>query len=127
MKICVVGAGAIGGCLGTRLSLAGEEVTFIARRRNLEAINADGFRLLLEDGTQLHAPNVHAVPHMVEAGPQDVVLITLKAHQLREVVAELPALFGPDTVVVTMVNGVPWWYFHQADRRQPLHLGRTQR
>ena len=112
MKICVVGAGAIGGYLGTRLSMAGEDVTFIARRRNLEVINTEGFRLVLEDGTQQHAPKVRAVQHMVEAGPQDVVLIALKAHQLREVVAELPALFKPDTIVVTMLNGVPWWYFH---------------
>ena len=111
MKIAIVGAGAIGGYLGTRLSIAGEEVTFIARRRNLEAINAEGFRLVLEDGTQEHATRVRAVQHMAEAGPQDVVLLTLKAHQLRDVVAELPALFGPDTVVVTMINGVPWWYF----------------
>ena len=112
MKICVVGAGAIGGYLGTRLSLAGEEVTFIARRRNLEAIRADGFRLQLEDGSALHAPQVRAVLTMAEAGVQDVVLLTLKAHQLRDVVAELPALFGPDTMLVTMINGVPWWYFH---------------
>ncbi len=112
MKITVVGAGAIGGYLGTRLAIAGEEVTFIARRRNLEAINADGFRLVLEDGTQEHAKNVRAVQRMAEAGPQDVVLITLKAHQLREVVDDLPALYGPDTMVVSMVNGVPWWYFH---------------
>ena len=112
MKITVVGAGAIGGYLGTRLALAGEDVTFIARRRNLEAINADGFRLVLEDGAQEHARNVRAVQHMAEAGPQDVVLLTLKAHQLREVAAELPALYGPDTMVVSMVNGVPWWYFH---------------
>ena len=112
MKIAIVGAGAIGGFLGTRLSIAGEDVTFIARRRNLEAINTDGFRLVLEDGTQEHAPGVRAVERMADAGPQDAVLITLKAHQLREVVGELPALFGPDTLVVTMINGVPWWYFH---------------
>jgi len=112
MKIAVVGAGAIGGYLGTRLSLAGEEVTFIARRRNLEAINADGFRLLLEDGTQVHAAQVRAVERMAQAGVQDVVLITLKAHQLRDVVEEIPALLGPHTLVVTMINGVPWWYFH---------------
>lgn len=112
MKITIVGAGAIGGYLGTRLALAGEDVTFIARRRNLEAINAEGFRLVLEDGTQAHAKTVRAVERMAEAGPQDVVLLTLKAHQLREVVAELPALYGPDTMVVSMVNGVPWWYFH---------------
>lgn len=111
MKFCIVGAGAIGGYLGTRLSLAGEEVSFIARRRNLETINADGFRLVQEDGTQSHATQVKAFERMADAGVQDVVLITLKAHQLRDVVADLPALFGPDTVVVTMINGVPWWYF----------------
>ena len=122
MKIAVVGAGAIGGYLGTRLSLAGEEVTFIARRRNLEAINADGFRLLLEDGTQVHAAQVRAVERMAQAGVQDVVLITLKAHQLRDVVEEIPALLGPHTLVVTMINGVPWWYFHGLGGE---HEGRT--
>jgi 2-dehydropantoate 2-reductase len=112
MKIAIVGAGAIGGYLGARLSLAGEDVIFIARRRNLQAINSDGFRLMLEDGTQAHATSVRAVERMAEAGPQNAVLITLKAHQLRDVVEELPALFGPQTMVVTMINGVPWWYFH---------------
>ena len=122
MKFAIVGAGAIGGYLGTRLGLAGEDVTFIARRRNLEAIKADGFRLVLEDGTQEHAKTVRAVERMAEAGPQDVVLLTLKAHQLREVADELPALYGPDTVVVSMVNGVPWWYFHAL---QGPHEGRA--
>ncbi|MCY7314507.1 MAG: 2-dehydropantoate 2-reductase [Rubrivivax sp.] len=112
MKIAIVGAGAIGGYLGTRLALAGQQVIFIARRRNLEAINSNGFKLLLDDGTEQHAAGVRAVQHMAEAGPQDAVLITLKAHQLRDVMGELPALFGPDTMVVTMINGVPWWYFH---------------
>jgi 2-dehydropantoate 2-reductase len=113
MKIAIVGAGAIGGYLGAKLSLAGEAVTFIARNRNLAAINANGFRLQLEDGSSLHAPAVRAVENMAEAGPQDAVLVTLKAHQLREVVPGLRALFGPQTVVVTMINGVPWWYFHK--------------
>jgi 2-dehydropantoate 2-reductase len=113
MKFAIVGAGAIGGYLGTRLAIAGEDVTFIARRRNLEAINAEGFRLVLEDGTQEHARNVRAVQAMADAGPQDVVLVTVKAHQLRDLVPELRALFGPQTMVVTMINGVPWWYFHK--------------
>jgi 2-dehydropantoate 2-reductase len=113
MKITVVGAGAIGGYLGVRLALAGEDVTFIARRRNLEAINRDGFFLVLEDGAREHASTVRAVERMADAGPQDVVLLALKAHQLCEVVAELPALFGPQTIVVSMINGVPWWYFHK--------------
>ena len=113
MKIAIVGAGAIGGYLGARLSLAGEEVTFIARNRNLEAINARGFRLLLEDGSELHAPAVRAVQRMAEAGPQDAVLLTVKAHQVRDLLPELRELFGPQTVVVTMINGIPWWYFHK--------------
>jgi 2-dehydropantoate 2-reductase len=113
MKFAIVGAGAIGGYLGAKLALAGEDVTFIARNRNLEAINAQGFKLVNEDGSEQVASSVRAVQHMADAGVQDVVLITLKAHQLAEVVDTLPALFGPQTLVVTMINGVPWWYFHK--------------
>jgi len=113
MKIAVVGAGAIGGYLGAKLARAGEEVTFIARNRNLEAINKRGFRLILEDGSEEHAPTVRAVQDMAEAGAQDVVLLTLKAHQVRDVLPALRALFGPQTSVVTMINGIPWWYFHK--------------
>ena len=122
MKIAVVGAGAIGGLLGAKLSLAGEDVTFIARNKNLAAINARGFRLILEDGSEQHAPAVRAVQQMAEAGPQDAVLLTLKAHQVRDVLPELRALFGPQTMVVTMINGVPWWYFHKLAGR---HEGRV--
>lgn len=113
MKIAVVGAGAIGGYLGARLARAGEDVTFIARNRNLEAIRANGFKLILEDGSEEHAPTAKAVQRMAEAGPQDAVLITLKAHQLKDVLPELRELFGPQTMVVTMINGLPWWYFHK--------------
>jgi len=113
MKICVVGAGAIGGYLGAKLALAGEEVTFIARNRNLEAINAHGFRLIQEDGAELHATTVRAVQRYADAGEQDAVLITVKAHQVRDLLPGLRALFGPQTLVVTLINGVPWWYFHK--------------
>ena len=113
MKIGIVGAGAIGGYLGARLALAGEEVTFIARNRNLEAINARGFRLIEEDGRERTAGGVRAVQRMADAGPQDAVLLTVKAHQVAELLPELRALFGPQTAVVTMINGVPWWYFHK--------------
>jgi 2-dehydropantoate 2-reductase len=122
VKIAVVGAGAIGGYLGAKLALAGEEVTFIARNKNLAAINANGFKLILEDGTRQHAPGVRAVQKMAEAGPQDAVLLTLKAHQVRDVLPELRQLFGPETMVVTMINGVPWWYFH---RHAGPHEGRV--
>jgi 2-dehydropantoate 2-reductase len=113
MKMAVVGAGAIGGYLGVKLARAGEDVTFIARNRNLEAIRANGFRLILEDGSEEHAPSAKAVQNMDEAGPQDVVLLTVKAHQVGDLLPELRELFGPQTVVVTMINGIPWWYFHK--------------
>ncbi len=111
MKVAVVGAGAIGGYLGTRLSAAGQDVTFIARNHNLQAIRAHGFKLLLEDGSELHAPAAKAVQACEEAGPQDAVLLTVKAHQVRDLLPGLRALFGPQTMVVTMTNGLPWWYF----------------
>lgn len=113
MKFAVVGAGAIGGYLGAKLARAGEEVTFIARNRNLEAIRAHGFKLILEDGSEEHAPSARAVQHMADAGPQDVVLLTVKAHQVGDLLPDLRALFGPQTLVVTMINGIPWWYFHK--------------
>lgn len=122
MKIAVVGAGAIGGYLGAKLARSGEDVTFIARNRNLEAINAHGFRLILEDGTEEHAPTARAVQKMADAGPQDAVLLTVKAHQVGDLLPELRDLFGPSTMVVTMINGLPWWYF---DKLAGPYEGRT--
>ncbi|MBA4176388.1 MAG: 2-dehydropantoate 2-reductase [Leptothrix sp. (in: Bacteria)] len=113
MKYTVVGAGAIGGYLGAKLALAGEQVTFIARNKNLAAINAKGFSLLLPDGSTQHSSAVRAVQDPAEAGPQDVVLLTTKAHQVADLLPGLRALFGPETMVVTMINGVPWWYFQR--------------
>ena len=113
MRIAVVGAGSIGGYLGARLALAGEEVTFIARGANLQAINAQGFRLIEEDGTEQVARNVRAVQKTADAGPQDLVLLALKAQQVGALAADVPAMFGPETAVVTLQNGIPWWYFHK--------------
>ena len=113
MKIAIVGAGAIGGYLGAKLARAGEDVTFIARNKNLEAIRANGFKLILEDGSEEHAPTAKAVQRMSDAGPQDAVLLTLKAHQVKDVLPDLRELFGPQTMVVTMINGLPWWYFQR--------------
>ena len=113
MRIAVIGAGAIGGYLGARLALSGEEVSFVARGANLEAIRAGGFRLIEEDGSERVATNVRAVRDMSEAGPQDYVLLALKAHQVAAVAPGMRALFGPETAVVTMQNGIPWWYFHK--------------
>lgn len=116
MKIAVAGAGAIGGYLGARLARSGQEVTFIARNRNLEAINSQGFKLILEDGSEEHTPpgaTLRAVQHGADAGPQDVLLLTVKAHQVKDLLPGLRGLFGPQTMVVTMINGLPWWYFHK--------------
>ena len=113
MKYTIVGAGAIGGYLGAKLALAGEDVTFIARNKNLATIRAQGFRLLLPDGSTQHTRAVRAVQDPAEVGPQDVVLLTTKAHQVRDLLPGLRALFGPETMVVTMINGLPWWYFQR--------------
>ncbi|MFM1991405.1 MAG: hypothetical protein RJA99_4362 [Pseudomonadota bacterium] len=113
MKIAVVGAGAIGGYLGAKLSLAGEEVVVVARNRNLEAISANGLKLVLEDGSEQHAKDVRAVQVPADAGPQDVVLLAVKAHQVIDLLPAMRGLFGPSTMVVTLINGVPWWYFHK--------------
>jgi 2-dehydropantoate 2-reductase len=113
MKIAVVGAGAIGGFLGGWLSAAGEEVTFIARGANLDAIRTNGMRVIGEDGVARKSAGARAVEKMSEAGPQDAVLLTVKAHQVAAVAADLKHLLGPDTTIVTMQNGIPWWYFHK--------------
>lgn len=111
MKFAVVGAGAIGGYLGGWLAAAGEEVTFIARGANLEAIRKNGMKVIGEDGKEVVATNVRAFSSMAEAGPQDVVLLTVKAHQVADVAGDLKHLCHDDTAIVTMQNGIPWWYF----------------
>ncbi|MEX2155178.1 MAG: 2-dehydropantoate 2-reductase [Gemmatimonadaceae bacterium] len=113
MKIGVVGAGAIGGYLGGWLAAAGEEVTFIARGANLEAIRSRGMRVIGEDGAEVTAKGALASDRMSEAGPQDLVLLTVKAHQVAAVAGDLEHLCHADTTIVTMQNGIPWWYFHK--------------
>ncbi len=113
MKIAVIGAGAIGGLVGAKLALAGEDVTFIVRGDNLAAIGERGMRLIASDGSQQIARNVVATDRYDQAGPQDVVILAMKAHQLEAVALDVPKLFGPQTVVVTMQNGIPYWYFHR--------------
>jgi 2-dehydropantoate 2-reductase len=113
MKIAVVGAGAIGGFIGTRLALAGEDVTFMVRGANLDAIRANGFKLVMHDGNGQVARNVKASNDYAATGPQDVVILATKAHQLEAVAGSVPKLFGPDTAVITMQNGIPYWYFHR--------------
>ena len=112
MKIAIVGVGAIGGYVGTRLALAGEDVTFIARGANLEALRARGLRLLQADGTEELVPRVKATDSYAEAGVQDIVVLAMKAHQVEAVTGEVPKLFGPRTIVIPMQNGIPYWYFY---------------
>jgi 2-dehydropantoate 2-reductase len=113
MKIAIIGAGAIGGYVGVKLALAGEDVTFIVRGANLEAIRKNGMKLIMHDGAEHIARDVKATNDYAQAGPQDVVILAMKAHQVEAVAKELPKLFGPETTVVTMQNGIPYWYFHK--------------
>lgn len=113
MKICIYGAGAIGGYLGAQLSNAGAEVTLIARGPHLEAIKADGLRLQIDDTEIVTRPFCTDDPSQV--GPQDYVIVTLKAHSAPNVVSAMQPLLDADTAVVSAVNGVPWWYFYGLD------------
>ena len=112
MKIAIIGAGAIGGYVGARLALAGEDVTFLVRGANLEAIGRDGIRLVARDGSEQVARNVRATNDYAAAGAQDVVVLALKAHQVGAVAADVPKLLDDRIAVVTMQNGLPYWYFH---------------
>ena len=111
MRICIYGAGAIGAWLGVQLSLAGEEVTLIARGPHLAAMQKNGVKLLIDGEEKVAHPRCVEDPQ--EAGQQDYVIITLKAHSFPGVVDALQPLFHNDTAVVTAVNGIPWWYFYQ--------------
>ena len=113
MKIAIIGAGAIGGFVGAKLALAGEDVTFIVRGAHLEAIRKNGMKVLMRDGTELVARNVRTSNDYSAAGVHDLVILAMKAHQLGAVAEDLRKLLVPHTCIVTMQNGVPFWYFHQ--------------
>lgn len=113
MKICIYGAGAIGGFMGAELADAGEDVSLIARGPHLEAMQKNGLTLIREGETRVTHPT--ATDNPADLGPQDYVIITLKAHSVPGVVEHMQPLLGPDTAVVTAVNGMPWWYFHGVD------------
>ena len=111
MKVAIYGAGATGGYLGVKLALAGVDTTLIARGPHLEAMQKNGARLLIEGEELVARPFCTGDP--AEAGPQDFVIITLKAHSTTGVVNAMQPLLGPDTAVVTAQNGLPWWYFYK--------------
>jgi 2-dehydropantoate 2-reductase len=111
MKICIFGAGAIGGLMGAKLAAKGDvDVTFIARGPHLAAMRENGVKLISEGTEQIVHPR--CVESAEEAGPQDYVLVTLKAHSLPSAAKKMQPLLGPDTAIVSAVNGIPWWYFH---------------
>jgi 2-dehydropantoate 2-reductase len=110
MKICIYGAGAIGGLIGAHLARIGKDVTLIARGEHLAAMRAKGLGIAGASGTFTVKPRVTDDP--AQAGPQDYVIVALKAHQVAGIADRMAPLLGPNTAVVTAVNGVPWWYFH---------------
>ena len=120
MKICIYGAGAIGGYLGAGLALQGADVTLIARGPHLAAMQKNGLKLI-RDGEEKIA-DVRAFEDPADAGPQDYVIVTLKAHSVPPIADKFVPLFHHNTAVVWGVNGIPWWYFYglegeHADRR----------
>lgn len=121
MKVCIVGAGAIGGFIGTRLAAAGAcEVSALARGATLQALRTQGWRLHM-NGTLIHAPAT-ASDNAQALGPQDLVIIAVKGPALESVALQLAPLLGPQTIVMPAMNGVPWWFMRgQADESdQPL-------
>jgi 2-dehydropantoate 2-reductase len=112
MKVCIFGAGAIGGYMAVELARSGAaEVTCIARGPHLAAMKANGLKLLI-DGEE-RVVKVNATDDPAGAGPQDYVVVALKAHSSAAVADRMAPLLGPDTAVVTAQNGVPWWYFYK--------------
>ena len=113
MNICIYGAGAIGGYLGVQLSLAGFDVSLIARGPHLEAMRKNGLALLIDGERRL--AKISCTDNPAEVGPQDYVIITLKAHSVSPIVEQMVPLLGPNTTVVTAQNGILWWYFHKIE------------
>lgn len=111
MKIAIYGAGAIGGFLGALLARSGQDVSLIARGPHLAAMKENGLALDRDGKRIVTHPRATANPS--ELGPQDYVIVALKAHSAATVVDAMQPMLGPDTAVVTAMNGVPWWYFYK--------------
>ena len=114
MKVCIFGAGAIGGYMGVKLAKAGADVSLVARGPHLAAMQEKGLTLIEEEGETTTAP-VTASDDPAALGVQDYVIVTLKAHSVPPVVSKMAPLIGPNTTIVSGVNGVPWWYFHKLE------------
>ena len=111
MKVCIYGAGAIGGFVGAKMAMAGADVSLVARGPHLRAMQENGLRLRM-DG-QEHTTQVRATDDPATLGPQDYIFVALKAHSIPGVVDTMQPLLGNGTSIVTAVNGVPYWYFHK--------------
>jgi 2-dehydropantoate 2-reductase len=112
MRIAIFGAGAIGGYLGAKLAQRGDvDVTLIARGPHLAAMQQHGLRLIEEDGNET-VTHPRLVADSRDAGPQDYVVLAVKAHSVSPALDAITPLLGPETAVVTAQNGVPWWYFY---------------
>ncbi len=109
MKVCIYGAGAIGGWLGVKLAQAGSDVSVVARGATLEALRAQGLRL--QQGNETLTAQVRASAAPADLGVQDLVVVAVKAPAMAEVAKSIRPLLGPDTIVLTAMNGVPWWFF----------------
>lgn len=113
MKVCIFGAGAIGGYMGVKLAKAGADVSLVARGPHLSAMQEKGLTLIEEEETT--TVSVTASDDPTTLGVQDYVIVTLKAHSVPPVVSKMAPLIGPNTTIVSGVNGVPWWYFHELE------------
>jgi 2-dehydropantoate 2-reductase len=109
MKICIYGAGAIGGYLGVQLTRAGADVSLVARGPHLAAMRERGLKLLI--GDEQHVVRPRCTDNPAELGPQDFVIVCLKAHSITGVIEAMQPLLGPRTRIVTAVNGIPYWYY----------------
>lgn len=110
MKICIIGAGAIGGLLAARLAKNAEDVTIVARGPQLAAIRDKGLRLIEESG-ETFAVAPRAVERLGDVEGQDLVILGMKAHQVSAVASAVPGMLAPQGLVLTAQNGIPWWYF----------------
>ncbi len=112
MKVCVVGAGAIGGMMAVRLAQAGHEVSVIARGAHLDAIVTNGLKYIEKD-EEVVITDLVATDDMTEITGQDVVLLGVKAHQIEPIADKLTGMLSESGVIVTLQNGIPWWYFQK--------------
>ena len=107
MRVCIVGAGAIGGLLGVRLAISGQQVSVLAREKNLAAIRSNGMRLEEPDGSVLVTTDLNVSDDLALLGSQDLIVLALKAQQIAEIADQLPLLYHEETVLLPLQYGVP--------------------